>query len=54
MIEEIGKSLGFEYHWYEDLLVFWRGNRNAFTHCADLRHRVWDDKIVLCLFIDRV
>jgi len=47
VIKEIGKVLGFEIHWFDDFLEFWRGHRNAFTNYVDRRFfvcvlgRVW-------------
>lgn len=43
VIKEIGKVLGFEIHWFDDMLYFWRGHRNEFTKWVDLRFWVWDD-----------
>ena len=35
--KEIGKVLGFEIRWIEDLLYFWRGHGIAFTRHVDLK-----------------
>ena len=43
VIKEIGKVLGFEIPWIEDLLYFWRGHRNAFTRYVDLKFWIADD-----------
>lgn len=43
VIKEIGKVQGFEIHWFDDMLYFWRGHRNEFTKWVDLRFWVWDD-----------
>lgn len=41
--KEIGKVLGFEIRWIEDLLYFWRGHGNAFTRYVDLKFWIADD-----------
>ena len=40
--KEIGKVLGFEIRWIEDL-YFWRGHGNAFTRYVDLKFWIADD-----------
>ena len=41
--KEIGKVLGFEIRWIEDLLYFWRGHGIAFTRHVDLKFWIADD-----------
>ena len=43
VIKEIGTVLGFEIHWINNLLYFWRGHRNAFTRYVDLKFWISDD-----------